>query len=391
MKTALVIGAGPAGLIAAQELARAGVLVTIADAKPSPARKFLMAGKSGLNLTKSEPLDAFLANYSGNPRIKEITSAFGPDAVMGWARGLGQEVFVGSSARVFPLAMKASPLLRAWLAELNALGVTLKTRWRWTGWDGSALTFDTPNGVQKVTPDATILALGGASWPKLGADAAWLPLLEAKGVELASFEPSNVGLKVSWTEHMHKHFGTPVKPARLFTAKMSVRGEFVISHKGLEGSAIYAMTRQIRQGKELFVDLTPDRELGDVTRRLGKTRGKKTLANHLRKQLNLAPAQIALLQEFARPLPQHPAALAALIKGLPVRHAGLRPIEEAISVAGGVRFENLDAGLMLETMPGVFVCGEMLDWDAPTGGYLLTACLATGRHAGRAAASYLQR
>ncbi|UWP95137.1 TIGR03862 family flavoprotein [Aliiroseovarius crassostreae] len=391
MKTALVIGAGPAGLMAAGDLARAGVRVTLAEAKPSPARKFLMAGKSGLNLTKDEPLEQFLANYSGSERIRDITAGFGPEAVMGWARGLGQEVFTGSSGRVFPKVMKASPLLRAWMAELGELGVQLKTRWRWMGWEEEALIFDTPDGRVIDRPDATVLALGGASWRRLGSDAAWVPWLEQKGLTLAPFQPSNVGLVVQWSDHMQKHFGRPIKPARLTAGAHSVRGEFVISSRGLEGSAIYAMSRALREGAALFVDLVPERDVADVAARLGRARGKATLTNHLRKQLKLGPVQIALLQEFARPLPQAPEQLASLIKAVPIRHEGPRPLDEAISVAGGLRFEELDQGLMIRALPGVFACGEMLDWDAPTGGYLLTACLATGRHAGRAAADYLNR
>ncbi|UWP98295.1 TIGR03862 family flavoprotein [Aliiroseovarius crassostreae] len=391
MKTALVIGAGPAGLMAAGDLARAGIKVTLAEAKPSPARKFLMAGKSGLNLTKDEPLEQFLANYSGSERIRDITAGFGPEAVMGWARGLGQEVFTGSSGRVFPKVMKASPLLRAWMAELGELGVQLKTRWRWMGWEEEALIFDTPDGRVIDRPDATVLALGGASWRRLGSDAAWVPWLEQKGLTLAPFQPSNVGLVVQWSDHMQKHFGRPIKPARLTAGAHSVRGEFVISSRGLEGSAIYAMSRALREGAALFVDLVPERDVADVAARLGRARGKATLTNHLRKQLKLGPVQIALLQEFARPLPQAPEQLASLIKAVPIRHEGPRPLDEAISVAGGLRFEELDQGLMIRALPGVFACGEMLDWDAPTGGYLLTACLATGRHAGRAAADYLNR
>ncbi|MBT2131711.1 TIGR03862 family flavoprotein [Aliiroseovarius lamellibrachiae] len=391
MKTALVIGAGPAGLMAAQELARAGVTVTVAEAKPSPARKFLMAGKSGLNLTKDEPLDRFLAAYSGGVQIREITREFGPEAVMEWARALGQEVFTGSSGRVFPKAMKASPLLRAWLRELADLGVTFNTRWRWQGWQEDVLKFDTPDGVKNITPNATILALGGASWARLGSDAAWVPWLEERGVKTSPFQPTNAGLTVAWSDHMTKHFGAPIKPARLTAGATDVQGEFVISHRGLEGSAIYAVSKALREGADLFVDLVPGRTADDVATRLGKPRGKTSLTNHLRKVLKLGPAQIALLQEFARPLPQDAKDLAALVKALPIRHAGLRPTDEAISVAGGVSFEGLDAGLMLNPMPGVFACGEMLDWEAPTGGYLITGCLATGRRAGRAAAAWLDR
>lgn len=382
---ALVIGAGPAGLMAAGELARAGFRVTVAEAKPSAGRKFLMAGKSGLNLTKVEPEAAFRAAYAeAADWLAPMLDAFGPDQVADWARGLGQEVFTGSTGRVFPVAMKGSPLLRAWLGQLGALGGVLRTRWRWTGFDGAELVFATPEGAVRLMPRVTVLALGGASWTRLGSDGGWAPVLRAEGVEIAPFQPANMGFSVAWSAPMARHFGQPVKGVALHAGGRVSRGEVVISARGLEGGGLYPLSRALREGAGLVIDLCPQWGVEEVAARLG-VGGKETLANRLRKALHLTPVQIALVQEFGRPLPQG-VDLAALLKALPVRLGLARPIDEAISTAGGITRAALTDGLELRARPGVFACGEMLDWEAPTGGYLLTACLATGRWAGRAAA-----
>ncbi|WP_373355539.1 TIGR03862 family flavoprotein [Pseudoroseicyclus sp. CXY001] len=379
---ALVIGAGPAGLMAAEALAEAGLAPVIAEAMPSPARKLLMAGKSGLNLTKAEAPDAFRAAYGATaPALTAALEAFGPEAAMAWAEGLGQPLFTGSTGRVFPQAMKASPLLRAWLARLGEAGVTLRRRWRWEGFVGEALRFATPEGPALVAPAVTVLACGGASWRRLGSDGAWAEHV----VDVAPFQPSNTGVTAQWSPHMARHFGRPVKGLRLTAGALESRGELVISARGLEGGGLYALTPALRAGAPLVADLLPDLSVEEVAARLARQPDKQSAANRLRRAFRLPPEKLALLQEFARPLP---ADLAAVLKALPLRHTGLRPLDEAISTAGGLRFDALDAGLMLRDRPGVFAAGEMLDWEAPTGGYLLTACLATGRHAGRAAAAF---
>ena len=368
--------------MAADALSAVGLPVVIAEAKPSVARKFLMAGKSGLNLTKDEPFQEFVAAYSeASLALRPMLEAFGPKEVIAWAEGLGQEMFTGSSGRVFPRAMKASPLLRAWLGRLAAQGVELRTRWRWVGMDGGFI-FDTPEGRQTLTPAVTVLACGGASWARLGSDGAWADMLE---VSKAPFQPANMGFRVDWSPHMDKHFGAPVKNVRMKAGDASVRGEFIVSKHGVEGGGIYAVSRQMREGEPLFVDLLPDLSEADIRARLSRPRGKTSLGNHLRKTLRLDPVKQALLMEFARPLPED---LAPVLKGLTVSHQGPRRMDEAISTAGGIRFEALDEGLMLRDLPGVFAAGEMLDWEAPTGGYLLTACLATGLWAGQNAARF---
>lgn len=387
---ALVIGAGPAGLRAAEELVAAGRRVVVAEARPSVGRKFLMAGKSGLNLTKADGREAVLSAYgAAAPRLAPFLADCGPEEISAWAEGLGQTLFTGSSGRVFPEAMKASPLLRAWLARL-APAAEIRTRWRWTGFEGSAALFETPAGPARIAARATILALGGASWSRLGSDGAWAGALAAEGVSLAPFRPSNGGLDVAWTPHMARHFGAPLKAIALTAGGATHRGECVVTAKGLEGGGVYAVFAAVRDGAALTLDLVPDLPEEAVARRLARRRGKATRAEHLRKALKLDPVKRALLQEFARPLPP-PETLAPLLKALPVRHRGPRPLDEAISTAGGIRWEGLTPDLELRARPGTYAAGEMLDWEAPTGGYLLTACLATGRRAGRAAARALDQ
>ncbi len=377
---ALVIGGGPAGLMAAETLAQAGRHVTLCEAKPSVGRKFLMAGKSGLNITKAEDETRFLAAY-GDGWLAPAIAAFGPTEVQDWCRGLGQEVFTGSSGRVFPVSMKGSPLLRAWLARLGAAGVGMRVRWRWTGFHGEGFRFETPAGEQVLEPAVTVLALGGASWARLGSDGAWVPWLAARGVQIAPFRPANMGFGVAWSAHMAPHFGQPVKGAALIAGPQRERGEFVISARGIEGGGVYAVSRALREGAPLHLDLMPDLAAETLGQRLAQMRAGESLANRLRK-LGLSATAQALVMEFGRPLDPVTA-----IKSLPVPLTGPRPIDEAISVAGGITRAALTEGLELRAIPRVFVCGEMLDWEAPTGGYLLTACLATGRHAGLAAAA----
>ncbi len=380
---ALVIGAGPAGLMAAEELAAVGLKAVICEAKPSIGRKFLMAGKSGLNLTKDEPLEAFLVHYDC-PALHPMLRSFGPAEVQDWCRALGQEVFTGSSGRVFPLAMKASPLLRAWAERLAGSGVEFRTRWRWAGFDGTALRFDTPAGSAVLTPKVTVLALGGASWQRLGSDGAWAPWLAARGVGITPWQPANMGFRVDWSAKMAPFFGQPVKGVALSAGGQRGRGEFVLSARGVEGGGIYALSRALRDGAQLDLDLLPDLSEAEISQRLAGARPGESAVNRLRK-LGLSPVQVALVMEFARDAPF------AALKRLPIPLAGPSPLDEAISVAGGVDWGSVTEGLELKALPATFVCGEMLDWEAPTGGYLLTACWATGRWAGRAAARSLLR
>lgn len=379
---ALIIGAGPAGLMAAEELAKTGVQVVVTEAKPTVARKFLMAGKSGLNVTKDEPWDSFVSRYDC-PQLRPILEDFGPNELRDWCRALGQDVYTGSSGRVFPVAMKASPLLRAWLQRLISESVELRTRWRWTGFDGSAFRFDTPTGSRTLTPKVTVLALGGASWQRLGSDGAWVPWLREKGVQITDWQPANMGFKVDWSLHMTPFFGSPIKGIALIAGPHRERGEFVLSSGGVEGGGIYSIYKYLRDADTLCIDLLPDLTLDDITDRLSKMKLGESTTNRLRK-LGLDRAQIALVMEFARTDPF------ANLKHLYIPLEGPRPLDEAISVAGGIVWDSVTADLELKALPNTFAAGEMLDWEAPTGGYLLTACWATGRWAGRAAARRLQ-
>ena len=378
---ALVIGGGPAGLMAAEALAGAERRVLVAERMPSPGRKLLMAGKSGLNLSNVDGSPAWYGESAG--RMAPMLAAFGAAEVRRWAEGLGEATFAGPTGRVFPKAMKASPLLRAWLGRLAAAGVEWRTRWRWTGWaDGFA--FDTPGGARVLRPRVAVLATGGASWARLGADGAWAPGLAARGVPLAPFEGANVGLRVDWSPHIARQFGAPVKDVKLVAGDLSSRGEFAVSARGIEGGAVYAVDRAVRAGAPLVLDLLPNRSAEVVRAALAGGRRGDSLSSRLRKGLRLAPVKAALLREW---MPEG-ADMAEAVKALPVPHRGPRPMDEAISVAGGVRWEGVDEGLMLRALPGVFAAGEMLDWEAPTGGWLLTGCLSTGRWAGEHAARW---
>lgn len=391
--------------MAAETLATAGVPVTVYERMPRLARKLLLAGRGGLNLTHSEPLEDLLARYrEAAPRLRAVMEAFPPAALRAWCEGLGQETFVGTSGRVFPRAMKTSPLLRAWMQRLAGLGVEIRLGHRWRGWDADdRLLFETAEGERAVDATCTILALGGASWPRLGSDGSWVRPLEEAGVRVAPLAPANCGIRIAWSDVFRTRFaGTPLKRIAVTLGAETARGEAMITAEGLEGGAVYALSAPIRREiaahgvAELTIDLRPDEPAAALAARLAKPRGKQSLSTYLRKVLSLDATAIGLVQEAAHaagtPLAaMSPDAIAGLVKAVPVRAIGLAPIDRAISTAGGVAFDEIDASFMLRTRPGTFVAGEMLDWDAPTGGYLLQACFATGRAAAQGALAYLAR
>ena len=404
MGTVAVIGGGPAGLMAAEAAVTVGATVELYDAMPSVGRKFLLAGKGGLNLSHSEPMESFLPRYGTHRTcIEPAIRSFPPAALRTWARELGVETFVGTSGRIFPTDLKAAPLLRAWLRRLRQAGVQFHVRHRWCGWDENGkLRFITPDGASSVQADAVVLALGGGSWPHLGSDAAWIPILTEQKVPIVPLKPANCGFDVQWSQHFRTKFaGHPVK-----TVEGSVKtvhgmvirrmGEFVITANGVEGGIIYMVSAHLRDTiaaegtATLWLDLAPDRSLRRLTEDLSQPRGKRTMATHLKRRARIMGVKAGLLREVVpKDMPADPVRLAAAIKSLPLVLIAPRPLEEAISTAGGISFGALDTTLMLRSFPGVFCAGEMLDWEAPTGGYLLTGCMATGRLAGRAAAEWL--
>lgn len=400
-----IIGGGPAGLMAAEVISRHGIQVDLYDAMPSVGRKFLMAGKSGLNLTHAEPLETFLSRYGARrAQLEPIINAFDPQALRAWANALGIETFVGSSNHVFPKEMKAAPLLRTWLHRLRAVGVRFHMRHQWVGFDANQqLRFMTPAGEKIVTAEATVLALGGGSWSRLGSTGAWVSVLSQAGIEIAPLQASNCGFDVIWSDHLRRRFaGEPVKSVTLtFTDSDGVaqhkQGDFVITHYGIEGSLVYAFAAAIRdviawKGRAtVLLDLLPALTFERVLDKLSAPRGKRSLSEHLRRQLGLTGVKAALLHErVPKSVMEDVQQLATMIKALPIVCERPRPINEAISTAGGVAFIGLDEHLMLKNLPGVFCAGEMLDWEAPTGGYLLTACFASGYVAGQGVVKYLQ-
>lgn len=401
----VVIGAGPAGLMAAEVIAQAGRCVTVYDAMPSAGRKFLMAGRGGLNLTHSEQLPAFVARYgAAMPQLAEAIETFPPDMLRAWSELLGQPTFVGSSGRVFPQAFKASPLLRAWLRRLDQSGVQFAMRYRWTGWDGEGrLLFDTSEGPRVIAAKATVLALGGASWPRLGSDGAWVKTLAARGIDVAPLRPANCGFVVAWSDVFRNRFaGYPLKSMALSFGSQVVRGEAMITRTGIEGGAIYALSAPMRDAvvangtATLNVALRPELNTSELIAKLSAPRGKQSLSTFLRKAVHLPPVGIALLQETAIAsgtslASLSTASLAGLINAVPIVLSGVAPIARAISTAGGIALDELDADYMIEKLPGVFAAGEMLDWEAPTGGYLLQASFATGAAAGRGVVKLLER
>ncbi len=403
-RSVAVIGGGPAGLMAAEVLIQSGARVDLYDSMPSVGRKFLVAGKGGLNLTHSEPREQFLSRYgTRRAQLEPLLDTFGPEDLRHWAHELGIETFVGTSGRVFPIGMKTSPLLRAWLERLRKAGVTFRTRHKWCGWNGDgSLRFETPDGEASVNPAAVVLALGGGSWRRLGSTGAWVPLLLERGVAVAPLKPSNCGFDVAWSEHFRNRFeGFPLKSVIVsFTDSkgnaFSKQGEFVVTATGVEGSLIYAVSAQLRDEIEangsagIKLDLAPGWSQQRLLERLSLPRGSRTLSGHLEKATKIKGVKAGLLREF---VPKEdfavPERLSAAIKELSIPLIAPRPLDKAISSAGGILFEELDERLMIRSMPGVFCAGEMLDWEAPTGGYLLTACFACGRAAGMGTLAWL--
>ena len=399
-----VIGAGPAGLMAAEVLARSGAAVTVYDSMPSAGRKLLMAGRGGLNLTHSEALPAFLARYGGaQPQLASVIEAFPPQALRDWSEALGQPTFIGSSGRIFPKAFKASPLLRAWLRRLDSQGVQIALRHRWTGWsEDGRVKFQSPDGPREIDATATVLALGGASWPRLGSDGAWAEMLTAKGVKVSTLRPANSGFIVAWSDIFRDRFeGQPLKGVALTFGTHTVRGEAIVTRNGIEGGAIYALSADLREAilgtgqATLHIALRPDLAIEELIERVSASKRKQTFSNFLRKAAHLSPVAIGLLQEAAKTSGVSlsslaPADLARLINAVPIKLNGVASIARAISTAGGIAFGELDANFMIRRLPGVFAAGEMLDWEAPTGGYLLQASFATGAAAGKGVLKYLK-
>jgi uncharacterized flavoprotein (TIGR03862 family) len=407
-KRVAIIGGGPAGLMAAEVISARGVKVDVFDSMPSLGRKFLMAGKSGLNITHSEPFEKFVVRYGkGRAQIEPMLKRFGPAELRQWVHGLEIDTFVGTSGRVFPVGMKASPLLRAWLRRLTDTGVTFHLRHKWTGFllpnapaavpGGMEIKFESPDGEKIVPADAALLALGGGSWSRLGSDGAWVPWLEQAGAQVEPLKPSNCGFDVDWSPHFRERFdGHPVKSVVLSFGSFRQQGEFIVTKEGVEGGLIYTASAWLRDEVEargqavMLLDLAPDRPYEWLVERLSKTRGSRTMASHLEKMVGIKGVKAGLLREFAaREDFIDPERLAHFIKNLPVPLVATRPLDEAISSAGGVAFESLNEDLMLRSMPGVFCAGEMLDWEAPTGGYLLTACFASGFVAGHGVVRWL--
>ncbi|TPQ29486.1 TIGR03862 family flavoprotein [Methylomonas koyamae] len=399
-----IVGAGPAGLMAAEVLSRAGVKVSVYDAMPSAGRKFLMAGKGGMNITHAEAFDTFVTRYPARrAELEPILKAFTPDDLRAWINQLGIDTFVGSSGRVFPTEMKAAPLLRAWLHRLRSGGVQFKMRHRWLGWADGGLRFATPDGERLIHADATVLALGGGSWPQLGSTGAWTEILAERGIGLSPLRPANCGFETRWSDVFRQRgAGQPLKSVVASFRNesgetFSQQGELTVADYGLEGGLIYALSAPLRDAiasagsATLWLDLLPDRSPENIVERLAKPRGKDSLSNHLRKRLGIDGVKTLLLREvLTADKMNDPAQLAAALKALPIQLHRPRPIAEAISTAGGVEFAELDQSLMLRKLPGVFCAGEMLDWEAPTGGYLLTACMASGRMAGMGVDEWLK-